>query len=267
MNRENERQQGRPPIDRLLKLLVRFSTHLKNSLHEIRFPGLAVLMYRNVAFGILPVPGVGFVRIPSVYEREVTKEWKPQTGSVVVDVGSYMGKYSILASRVASKVLAIEAHPGNFELLRRNVRLTKSHRVIPINAIITDHDGIDRLYESDHASTHSVLPRGRGKSEVVACYRLDSLLERLGVTQVDWVKIDVEGADLKVLRGMTQTLRDSATLRMVIELDYDEGGVASDFDAIIEVLRSSGFAIQPLGFDSQGRARHILARKHSTPPG
>lgn len=249
--------------NRALQSLVRITTYLKKGLHEIRFPPLAVLAYRDVAFGILPIPFIGFLRIPGVYEKEATRVWRPRKGDTVVDIGSFVGKYSILASRMADMVVAIEAHPGNFGLLGLNLRFTRSTAVRPIHAIISDHDGVGKLYESEHPSMHSVLPTETHKSVDVACFTLDSLLRKLGISHVDWIKIDVEGADLQVLKGMQKTIRDNQSLRILIELDHDEQGGIKDIDGILGILDTNDFETIPLDSDIHSHAMHILAVRQS----
>jgi len=261
---QDSEEQPSNPADRALRFVVGITSLLKSILAEIRFPRLLVLLYRDVGFGILPVPFLGFLRVPSVYEREVTRTWKPRTGDTVVDIGSYMGKYSILSSRIASTIVAIEPHPDNFELLILNLRFTRSRRVKAVNAIITNHDGTDRLFESNHPSTHSVLPSEKARPIDLPCYTLDSLLESLGISCVDLIKIDVEGADLQVLTGMTKTMNRSGDLKMIIELDHDELGEIRDLKTLLELLGANGFQALPVGIDNHGHPRHLLALRAQT---
>src|SRR5215218_6543708 len=62
-------------------------------------------------------------------EDDVIEHFNPDEGNVVIDVGAHVGRYTILGSKLvgrSGKVIAIEAHPGNFQLLKRNLQLNKS---------------------------------------------------------------------------------------------------------------------------------------------
>jgi predicted membrane protein len=60
------------------------------------------------------------------HEDEIIELFCPKEGDIVVDVGAHMGRYTIIASKRVGengKVIAIEAHPGNYEMLNRNIKL------------------------------------------------------------------------------------------------------------------------------------------------
>src|ERR1051325_3193678 len=59
-------------------------------------------------------------------EDEIIRHFNTKQGDIVVDVGAHIGKYTIIASKrvgANGKVIAIEAHPGNYEMLNRNIKL------------------------------------------------------------------------------------------------------------------------------------------------
>ena len=70
------------------------------------------------------------------HEDDIIERFLPKQGDVVVDIGAHMGRYTIIgAKRVGAqgKVVAIEAHPGNFEMLNRNIKLNQLTNVVPFN--------------------------------------------------------------------------------------------------------------------------------------
>jgi len=67
---------------------------------------------------------------------------------------------------------------------------------------------------------------------------LDTLLEKLGIKDVDWIKIDVEGADLAVLRGAKHLLQNSQKVKIIIEVSANE---------TLEYLEKKGFQVKRLG--------------------
>lgn len=153
-------------------------------------------------------------------EPEVEKIFTPKQGEVVVDVGAYVGRYSLIASKYVGKdgiVIAVEAHPANYQVLLKNITLNKMENIIPINKALLNRNGTCELFIGDREGWHSIVKKTE-RSIKVPCITLDKLLEKLGVTQVNWIKIDVEGAEYKVLQGMKRILKKSQHLTLLIEL-------------------------------------------------
>ena len=133
----------------------------------------------------------------------------PKEGDIVVDVGGAFGFYTILASkRVGSrgKVIAIEAQHDSFEMLNRNIKLNRLTNVITLNCAVYSKETKVKLY-----SSYSIMTERAGKNTnkfvEVNANTLDNLLsqQQNGINHADinWIKIDVEGAEFEVLKGVT----------------------------------------------------------------
>lgn len=174
-------------------------------------------------------------------------------GDVFVDVGANIGYYTVLAARrvqPAGSVVAIEAVPESARQLERNLRANGIEGVRLVQAVASARSG---------QVTELRIPRGRfglastrrassgqGSLRVSApTVALDDICRDLSVIRV--MKVDVEGAELDVLRGAEETLR--RTERVVIECDFDAL-------AIKEFLMNRGFRIRKLRFTS-----YILAER------
>ena len=127
-------------------------------------------------------------------------------GGVFVDVGANMGLWSVPLGMRASKVVAVEANPATIPVLRENIGLNGLADVIEVLEIAAwDSDGELSLLNpsaTGHpmAGVMRTVPPREGH-QLVPCRRLDGVLK---VDRIDLVKIDTEGADLHVLRGMTE---------------------------------------------------------------
>lgn len=129
-----------------------------------------------------------------------------------IDVGANLGLYTLAASRVVGpggRVFAFEAAQRTFRRLARNILLSRARNVDARRLAVSDHCGTATL--SGVGDEHSGLATLRSahdsnaEAESVDCVALDSLLNEIPTTRL--VKIDVEGAELDVVRGMRGLLR------------------------------------------------------------
>jgi FkbM family methyltransferase len=166
-------------------------------------------------------------------------------GQVFYDIGANIGWYSLLAARAVGpggSVLAFEPSLSNASLTQHNAAVNRFSNVTVVCAGLTDKDGwvtfLDkgnlqgRLDKDDFdAQTEWRAKRDQriqGRIPVPVA-KLDSWLEQTRERPPDVVKIDVEGAEVGVLRGMSETIRRSRPT-LVIELHRTNGEVADFLD-------------------------------------
>jgi FkbM family methyltransferase len=120
---------------------------------------------------------------------------------VFLDIGAHVGHWALRMASQASQVIAVEPHPGTAEVLRQNISLNGIVNVTVIEAAAWDE--CITLHIADGGKSHSMngcVMTGQGIP--VGAAPVDELV---GQDQcVHLVKMDVEGADLHVLRGMRQ---------------------------------------------------------------
>lgn len=136
-------------------------------------------------------------------------------GAVVYDIGANVGSYSMLASRVvgrSGRVIAIEPLPANLEFLERHIRLNGLSNVRVVPVALNDRIGKVRFRGTTDRVTSHIAEDGDFDVE---CTTLDHLVEEAEAARPHCLKIDVEGAEVGVLRGATRTLRE---LRPVVFL-------------------------------------------------
>jgi FkbM family methyltransferase len=140
-------------------------------------------------------------------------------GMQVVDCGAHIGLFSVLAARRVGprgNVVALEPYEPNLDALRANLEDNGvADRVEVVDAAASDRSGAARLYLDRRWSTDSSLSPRPGMSPTeMRCVTLD---EVLAGRPVDVAKIDVEGAETLVLRGMSETLARSPGAVVFIE--------------------------------------------------
>jgi FkbM family methyltransferase len=136
-----------------------------------------------------------------------------QPGSVCLDIGANLGLYTLVMARAGARVRAFEAFPYNHHLLERNVAENRlDHRVVTHLVGCSDGGGVGRVCVDETSANlgsgfvligDGEAPAGHVVREIPLA-RVDDLVpasERVGL-----VKIDVEGAELDVLRGMDRIL-------------------------------------------------------------
>jgi len=154
-------------------------------------------------------------------EQEVRDRWwHPRAGETVLDVGAAFGSYALPALRDGARVVCFSPADFDTELLRKNLELNPelARRCLVARDGLHERDG---WFDPDHSRLFWGEQPGHGPgpgSGLLRVRPLDSwLVERPGVDRIDWVKLDVEGAELGVLRGAEGMLRRWRP-RLLIEL-------------------------------------------------
>jgi FkbM family methyltransferase len=156
--------------------------------------------------------------------RFVEKFLEP--GMVVLDIGAHHGLYTLLASRrigSAGKVIAFEPSPRERRLLGRNLRLNGSSNVrVESYALGSSQSKADLfLVEGGEDGCNSLRPpvvSGTTKTVSVNVISLDDYLLKSGIESIDFVKLDVEGGELEVLRGATNLINGRARPVFFVEV-------------------------------------------------
>jgi FkbM family methyltransferase len=149
-----------------------------------------------------------------------------QATSVVLDIGANFGLYTAVSATFVKdrgRLYSFEAHPHTFGLLRRTLyanRLTQHPNVIAVNALIGDHAGRRSLYYLPEflggATMTDIGQWGAATRSIeLDMLTIDEFLPR--DLAVDLVKIDVEGHEPFVIRGMQQTIHRSPNIRIFVE--------------------------------------------------
>ena len=144
-------------------------------------------------------------------------------GSVFVDVGANIGSYSLLAAKLKkTTTYAFEPQALNFAELCTNIYLNNlSNRITPYNIALTDTTKFDLFRLSDMipgAADNAFAEEARtGETGITqGCYgtKLDNLFIEGVIEQPDYIKIDVDGAELNVLYGASIVLQNAKEVQV-----------------------------------------------------
>jgi FkbM family methyltransferase len=205
-----------------------------------------------------------WIVLDGLWETHATG-WLQRTlrpGQVFVDVGANVGYFTLLGGHLVGpqgKVVAVEAHPGLAELLRRNVIMnglygyvTTWHRAAWSST--TTLQLHQRLNFSGASSVGAIgaeaLDRLGDTEEMVAVQAVpvDDLLE--GLPPVDVLKMDIEGAELQAFTGLSRTLRSSPSIAVMFEWAPElMEGVGDKAEALVDLLEGHGLRFRLLEDD------------------
>lgn len=129
---------------------------------------------------------------------------KLKTKPVVIDAGAHHGAYAIVIGKkiqeLNGKVIAIEPNPHSYEVLVRNIRFNHlEHTVFPENIAVLDSPCKTNISLEGFQS--KITPNQTGPDCIVEGFALSQIIDKYKIARVDLLIIDVEGAELPVLRG------------------------------------------------------------------
>ena len=179
-----------------------------------------------------------------------------------IDIGANSGAFSLFVAKRLPKgrVFAFEPIPHLFALLRENIALNHFDHMQAYNLALSDQPGHITMYTSSDSAIHagvneglaSLFP-GQYRSEVAAEVEVSTLDTVLAsVPRIDMIKIDVEGAELHVLRGGTSLIQKHKPILM-LELNREALNAAgTSSEAVLAELTALGYRCERIANDVHG---------------
>ncbi|AUA12974.1 FkbM family methyltransferase [Streptomyces sp. SID8382] len=195
-----------------------------------------------------------------VWEPHMTRwlQRRLKPGDVFVDVGANIGYYSVLASRLvggSGKVVAVEASPTFLGLLQRHSRRNGCANIRTVNAAVSDREELLTfiLASSRNMGANSVVPYdGPAESTFeIAARPLPDLLTEDEITRARVIKVDVEGAEGGVVRGLVPLLdRLRPDAELTVEVTPQRMAELGDsVEELLAALTGHGFHVYRLTND------------------
>ncbi|MFW6120097.1 MAG: FkbM family methyltransferase [Petrotogales bacterium] len=187
--------------------------------------GVKVRVSKNICFDVFftNIKDFKAARRFTHFEPEFIKEflYNIKSCNVFYDVGSYIGLYSLsaLSHRKDVTVISIDPDPKNCESLEKNIIFNKfDNNSVIICAALSDKDGNIEFSFSGKSGGSSGHVKRSSESETVrrvCSYKLDTLIQKKRLPAPELIKIDVEGYEANVLRGMENTIEICRPIIMV----------------------------------------------------
>ncbi len=189
------------------------------------------------------------------YDKVYDSVMTPQVGDTVIDVGAYVGMWTVRAACAVGgtgRVIAVEPLESNRLFLRENV-VGLPVTVLPW--VVSDMDGVEILYISKATTCHSTVAK-QVESVSLPCRTIDTIVSEQKLGKVDFIKIDAEGAELKVLVGAVETLRNNDVKLSIASYHKLPEGVA-EAPVLIDFLEKQGYKVKT----ESGLRGYIYAEK------
>lgn len=173
------------------------------------------------------------------YEFLPEFELRKFKGKLVVDAGSHVGIFSLVASVFAKKVVSIEPHPINYKLLEINKIKNNCKNIVTINkALVGRRTKKIKIYSKDLTSSATIKYENAGENTgyYVPTITLQEIVETYG--KIDLLKIDVEGSEFNIFKELSkETLNKIKAIVGEIHLEYGE------LHPIINILEGAGYKV------------------------
>ena len=136
--------------------------------------------------------------------------YHPRPGGVVIDLGAGVGGEVLTFSHAVSeseRLVCIEAHPRTHRCLESLVRYNRLSNVIPVHGAVTDRSSGTAMIEDSVAYHRNRLNTPKGIP--VDSITIDAIHHKLNLGRIQFLKMNIEGAERFAIQGMTETLNQT----------------------------------------------------------
>jgi FkbM family methyltransferase len=201
----------------------------------------------------IAVSGYSFIR--GDYESYKTGAFLNNfsAGNIFFDIGSHIGYYSSIAAVINSgkgSIFAFEPRPMNIKFFRKHMEINNFHNVTLIEAAAGESDGYVRFDERHGSATGFVSPDGSIQIRQVS---VDRMVKDGSLPVPDFIKIDVEGGEIEVLKGLKHVI-SSARPKILVATHRPE---CREF--VEDFLKQNNYSFQVLNPEAVSGDTEIIA--------
>jgi len=154
------------------------------------------------------------------FETKIVKKLV-QRGDIVIDIGANIGYFTLLFSRLvkpSGKVFAFEPEPANFSLLKKNIEVNGYKNVTLIQKAVSNKNELIKLYLSqDNEGDHRIYESDGNRDFIeIESVCLDEYFRNME-DKINFVKMDIQGAEGTTIQGMKNILNRNDNLNMITE--------------------------------------------------
>ena len=185
--------------------------------------------------------------IDKLYE----KKFEIKAGNVILDLGASRGWFACKISKLVGdngKIVAIEPNPYNFKYLKKNLERNNIKNVIPLKIGVWSSKKEIKLSNQKYISTIDILlknqhPNKHANYITIEVDTIDSIVSKLNLQSVNYIKMDIEGAEIEAVKGATRTLSDYEDIKLSIAAYHEISPGVQSFKVLVPILKEKGFHI------------------------
>lgn len=194
-----------------------------------------------------------------------------------IDVGAHLGEFTMGYAQ-SNPALTVFAFEPNWSVARKIMGRSANFMVFPM--AVAEHDGLADFHVNTANHTSSLLPfdpegleKWKSSESLrveatirVPTIRLDTFMNLMGLTAVDHLKIDAQGADLAVVRSAGSRLRDIQNIKLEVDVNpvrLYQGSAARE--ETVGYLESQGFSLSSVETQSDGQEENLTFVRRTVP--
>ena len=180
-----------------------------------------------------------------IWNYDVYRKGSIKKGDIVLDIGSHVGIFSVLASKLvgdSGKVFSFEPSPNNFYLLKKNIKLNDINNITAINKGVSNKQGVKKLFLSLFGYGGNSFFKNQNKKDFINidCISLTEAIEKNKIKKIDFLKMDCEGAEYEILFSSPDD-----TLNKIKRISMESHDIKKYFiNDLKKFLEEKGFSVK-----------------------
>ena len=159
-------------------------------------------------------PRHGIKKILGIYERKITRVLRKiiNKGDICLDIGSHIGYTSLLMSKFVGKkgtIYAIDPSEENFDFISRTINDNQINNIIPFLGAIGEKSEIKKAYFYEDSQMYNIIDSGFLPNDKyhsvhsIQTIQLEDFIKSKEISRINFIKIDIEGFELSLLRSIS----------------------------------------------------------------
>jgi len=174
---------------------------------------------------------------------------------VFIDVGAWIGYYTILLAKKAKKVYALEPDLRNIRFLEENVKTNNIENITILHNALDVNDGNVRLVLAPNSTGNSIY--SSGYSVDVNSISLETLLSNIHESEIELIKMDIETAEFPIIKNCKRETFQKIK-QWLVECHSSD---SQKLDEIQKIFEDNGFQTKWFKDNNQGKTNHIFATR------
>jgi len=172
-----------------------FKIHFKDNIYKVSIDNIEMKFYENPYYLL-------------VEQKQYFKFSHIKKGDTIIDAGAFMGTFTVYASLITEngKVIVFEPDPDNYKMVEKHIELNNLNNVILLKKGLWDCEKTLKFEQNNVGSTLNIINEDNPNLIEVQVCALDEILNDHKIGNIDFIKMDIEGAEIEALMGANKTL-------------------------------------------------------------